>query len=84
MTSPAPIGPDAVADAEWARVRALAEKVARLEAGARERHLSDEERARLDRARAKVARATDRALLADALADHMNDLRPRRRGAPTP
>ena len=69
-------GPDDVANAEWARVRALAERVALLEAAVAEMPDPDPDTlARLDRARLKAARAANRATLADALADHLGDIR---------
>ena len=77
-------GADEVANAEWARVRALAERVAALEDAVAEMVDSDPDTLhRLDRARLKAARAADRAALADALADHLQDLRSRRRGSST-
>jgi hypothetical protein len=72
-------GADEVADAAWARVRGLAEKVARLEAAVAEMVDPDPDTlARLDRARVKAARAAQRAALADALADDLDDIRTRR------
>lgn len=72
-------GADEVADAAWARVRGLAEKVARLEAAVAEMVDPDPDTlARLDRARVKAARAAERASLADALADDLDDIRARR------
>ena len=78
-------GPDEVANAEWARVRALADRVAMLEAAVAEMPDPDPDTlARLDRARLKAARAANRASLADALADHLGDIRAQRRGRSTP
>jgi hypothetical protein len=72
-------GADGVADAAWTRVRALAEKVARLEEAAAEMVDPDPDTlAKLDRARYKAARAAERASLADGLADHLQDIRSRR------
>ncbi len=72
-------GADEVADAAWARVRGLAEKVARLEAAVADMVDPDPDTlARLDRARVKAARAAERASLADALADDLDDIRARR------
>lgn len=72
-------GPDEVANAEWARVRALAEKVALMEEAVAEMVDPDPDTLhRLDRARLKAARAAHRASLADALADHLEELRSRR------
>jgi hypothetical protein len=72
-------GPDAVADAQWARVRALGARVAELEAQDAAEPLDEEDRARLERARTRAARAAQRALLADALADRLAAVRPPRR-----
>jgi len=72
-------GPDAVADAQWARVRALAARVAELEARDAADPLDEDDRARLERARTRAARAAQRALLADALADRLAAVRPSRR-----
>lgn len=73
-------GPDEVANAEWARVRALADRVAQLEEAVAEMPDPDPDTlARLDRARLKAARAADRASLADALADHLGEIRAHRR-----
>ncbi len=72
-------GADGIADAAWTRVRALADKVAQLEAAAAEMVDPDPDTlARLDRARLKAARAAQRASLADALADDLGDIRSRR------
>lgn len=76
-------GPDEVADKEWERVRTLAGKVARLEEAVAEMVDPDPDTlARLDRARLKAARAADRASLADALADHLDEIRARRNHTP--
>ena len=72
-------GPDAVADAQWARVRALGARVAELEAQDAAEPLDEDDRARLERARTRAARAAQRALLADALADRLAAVRPSRR-----
>lgn len=72
-------GADGVADEAWTRVRVLAEKVAQLEAAAAEMVDPDPDTlARLDRARYKAARAAQRASLADALADHLDEIRVKR------
>lgn len=76
-------GAEGVADAEWARVRALADRVARLEEAVAEMPDPDPDTlARLDRARVKAARAAERASLADALADHLDGIRARRGPSP--
>ena len=82
-TTPDLDGPEAVADAEWARVRALAATVARLEAQEVEHGLDEAGVARLERARVRVARAAERALLADGLADRLAEMRPRERATPS-
>ncbi len=72
-------GADGVANEAWARVRALADKVAQLESAAAAMVDPDPDTlARLDRARLKAARAAQRASLADALADHLGDINSRR------
>jgi hypothetical protein len=57
-------------------VRELARRVAALEARDREEALDDADRARLERARLRAARAARRAVLADALADRLHEARP--------
>jgi hypothetical protein len=68
-------GADSVADAQWDRVRALASTVARLEAQEAEAGLDDDGEARLVRARLRAARAAERALLADQIADSLAEVR---------
>lgn len=69
-----------VGDAEWQRVRRLAERVAAFEEAVAEMVDPDPDSlARLDRARIKAARAAQRAQLADALAEHLADIRATRR-----
>ena len=77
----APPGADLVADAQWERVRALASTVARLEAHEVEHGLDEEGEARLARARVRAARAAQRAVLADEIADRLAGLRPARASA---
>lgn len=67
-------GPEAVADAEWARVRRLARRVTALEAAYAESD-DEETEGQLARARIKAGRATDRALLADTLTDEIGRVR---------
>jgi hypothetical protein len=74
-------GADSVADEQWRRVRALASTVARLEAQEAEGGLDDDGEIRLARARLRAARATERALLADEIADRLAALRPRPQGS---
>ncbi len=69
-----------MADAEWQRVRTLAERLAELEAAAAEMVDPDPDTlARLDRARIKASRAAHRAQLADELAIHLDEIRAARR-----
>lgn len=77
-----PDGPDGVADAAWMRVRALADRVAALEDAVAEMVDPDPDTlARLDRARLKASRAAERASLADALSDHLDEIRSHRRNS---
>ena len=73
-------GGDGVADDQWRRVRAMAERVAALEEAVAEMIDPDPDSlARLDRARIKAARAAQRAKLADELAEALEDMRAARR-----
>ncbi|HRC07914.1 MAG TPA: hypothetical protein PLV41_06855 [Miltoncostaeales bacterium] len=73
-------GGDGVADDQWQRVRAMAERVAALEEAVAEMIDPDPDSlARLDRARIKAARAAQRAKLADELAEALEDMRAARR-----
>lgn len=73
-------GPAAVADEEWRRVRALAERVATMEEAVATMVDPDRDTlARLDRARLKAARAAQRAQLADQLAEMLDAVRAERR-----
>lgn len=73
-------GGDGVADEQWQRVRAMAERVAALEEAVAEMIDPDPDSlARLDRARIKAARAAQRAKLADELAAALEDMRAARR-----
>lgn len=69
-------GAEAVADKQWERVRALARVAERLERQEAEAGLDDEGEMRLARARIRAARAADRAMLADQIADRLAELRP--------
>ncbi|HTI33984.1 MAG TPA: hypothetical protein VL422_09935 [Miltoncostaea sp.] len=60
-----------VADELWERVRTMAAKLAHLEAADALGELDDEGRARLGLLRMRCARATERARLADDLADQV-------------
>lgn len=72
----APDGADAVADTQWRRVRDLAQTAERLAALQAAGDLDDDGEMRLARARLRAARAAERALLADEIADRLADLRP--------
>jgi hypothetical protein len=69
-------GAQAVADQQWQRVRALAQVADRLARQEAESGLDDDGEMRLARARLRAARAADRALLADQIADRIAELRP--------
>ena len=79
-----PAEPDRVADELWGRVRVLAARVERLSAAADADVLSPEDELRLERARVRLARAAERAQLADDLADQVAEVRMRRRRAGSP
>lgn len=72
-------GADEVADRRWARVRELAADIARFEALDRAEGLDDDARMELARLRIQAERASTRAMLADDLADRI-DQAERRRG----
>ncbi len=74
MDPAGPRSPERVADDLWGRVRALDARVAAMERVEREEGLDDASRAALDRARLRLARAADRARLADDLADRLHGL----------
>jgi hypothetical protein len=76
-----PAEPDRVADELWARVRVLAARVERLSVAADEDALGPDDVLRLERARVRLARAAERAQLADDLADQVAEVRMRRRRA---
>lgn len=73
---------ETVADAMWDRVRALAERVTRLEEADAVGDLDDDGRARLGALRVKAARVAERARLADELADQVASARRRRTQIP--
>ena len=78
MPADPPPDPDRVADDLWGRVRALAAQVERMRAAAEEEPLEPDDAARLARARLRLARAAERAQLADRLADRVAEVRARR------
>lgn len=71
-------GPEAVADALWDRVRRLARLADRLRDAEDSGELDEEGYARLERARVRLARAVERAQLADDLSDRLADMDARR------
>ena len=72
MSGEAPEGAGSVADRRWDRVRELAADIARLEALDREDGLDDDGRIALARLRIQAERASTRAMLADELADRID------------
>lgn len=75
---------EAVADALWARVRAMAARVADLEAIEALGELDEEGRGKLAVLRMRCTRAAGRARMADDVADQMADVQSERaRRAPT-
>lgn len=74
-----------VADEQWTRVRSLIARLNEMETAVAEMVDPDPDTlARLDRLRLRTARATERATLADALADSLTSIEDRRRGASSP
>jgi hypothetical protein len=63
----------AVADELWGRVRRLADRVRRFEEADAVGELDEEGRARLGALRVRVARAAQRARLADELSDRIRE-----------
>jgi hypothetical protein len=73
-----------VADGMWERVRRLAERIARFEEADAVGELDEEGRGRLASLRLRCARATERARLADELADRVAEVRAARTRAAAP
>ena len=69
---------EAVADELWGRVRTMASRLARLEEADAIGELDEEGRGRLAVLRLRCSRATERARLADELADRVAEVRARR------
>jgi hypothetical protein len=65
-------GASSVADRRWARVRELAADIARLEVLDRDDALDEDGRMELARLRIQAERASTRAMLADELADRID------------
>lgn len=72
MSTEGPEGAGSVADRRWARVREIAADIQRLEALDRAEGLDDDARMELARLRIQAERASTRALLADELADRID------------
>jgi hypothetical protein len=84
MTGEGRHGADEVADRRWARVRALAADIERLEALDRRDGLDDDARVELARLRIQAERASTRAMLADDLADRIDQAERARWGGDSP
>lgn len=69
---------ESVADELWNRVRTMAARAARLEQADALGELDEEGRGRLMALRMRCSRATERAQLADEIADQFADVRARR------
>ncbi len=76
MSERAEPGADSVADDAWQRVRDLADRMKRYEAAAADG--DDEAAAQAERLRVRAARATEKARLADGVADSLADITRRR------
>ncbi len=72
MSPEGPEGAGSVADRRWARVREIAADIQRLEALDRAEGLDDDARMELARLRIQAERASTRAMLADDLADRID------------
>ncbi len=72
MSTPRRDDSGSVADRRWDRVRQIAADIARLEALDRAEGLDDDGRLQLARLRIQAERASTRALLADDLADRID------------
>ncbi len=70
-------GAEGVANHLWARVRHLSRRVDQMQQAASEHDLDEASQALLDRTRVRLARAVERAELADSLADELADSRRR-------
>ena len=78
MSGEGPEGAGSVADRRWARVREIAADIQRLEALDRSEGLDDDARMQLARLRIQAERASTRALLADDLADRIDQAQRRK------
>ena len=78
MSGEGPEGAGSVADRRWARVREIAADIQCLEALDRSEGLDDDARMQLARLRIQAERASTRAMLADDLADRIDQARRRK------
>ncbi|MGA0068328.1 MAG: hypothetical protein ACO3PB_02555 [Miltoncostaeaceae bacterium] len=78
MSGEGPEGAGSVADRRWTRVREIAADIQRLEALDRSEGLDDDARIELGRLRIQAERASTRAMLADDLADRIDQARRRK------
>ena len=78
MSGEGPEGAGSVADRRWARVREIAADIQCLEALDRSEGLDDDARMQLARLRIQAERASTRAMLADDLADRIDQAQRRK------
>ena len=78
MSGEGPDGAGSVADHRWERVREIAADIQRLEALDRSEGLDDDARMELARLRIQAERASTRAMLADDLADRIDQAQRRK------
>ena len=78
MSGEGPDGAGSVADRRWERVREIAADIPRLEALDRSEGLDDDARMELARLRIQAERASTRAMLADDLADRIDQAQRRK------
>lgn len=78
MSGEGPDGAGSVADRRWERVREIAADIQRLEALDRSEGLDDDARMELARLRIQAERASTRAMLADDLADRIDQAQRRK------
>ena len=78
MSGEGPDGAGSVADRRWERVREIAADIQRLEALDRSEGLDDDARMELAHLRIQAERASTRAMLADDLADRIDQAQRRK------
>jgi hypothetical protein len=78
MSGEGPEGAGSEADRRWERVREIAADIQRLEALDRSEGLDDDARMELARLRIQAERASTRAMLADDLADRIDQAQRRK------